>query len=95
MEEMLTYELNEVENTEANEEIVAPENSSNGIVGAIVGGALVAGAAGIGLLLNKTKDKREARKIEKLRKKGYTIIAPEVKPEEVVEADFETEDEAE
>lgn len=95
MEEMLTYEELNMEDTEVNEEIVEPKNSGNGIVGAIVGGTLVAVTAGAGLLWHKTKDKREARKIEKLRKKGYTIIEPVVDDTEVVvEADF-TEDEAE
>ena len=49
--------------------------SSKGLIGAMaVGVGLV--AAGVAVYLHKTKSKREARKIEKLRAKGYTIIEP-------------------
>lgn len=66
----------EIENTEVEVVNEEPETSSNGIIGglAVVGAALV-GAAAFALI--KTKDKREAKKIEKLRNKGYVIVTPE------------------
>ena len=40
-------------------------------------GSLIAGVVAIGAtILHKTKAKREAKLVERLRKKGYTIIEP-------------------
>lgn len=73
-EEMKTFE--EIENTEVIEVNAEPETSGNGILGFVVGGlVVVAGATAVAL--HKTKAKREAKKIEKLRKKGYVILTPE------------------
>ena len=82
-------EMNEAVVVEACEDL---GNSGKGLIGAIaLGVGLV--AAGVAVYLHKTKDKREARKIEKLRAKGYTILEPveaeteenvfEVEPKEV------------
>lgn len=84
-EEIRTFE--EIENTEVAEVNVEPETSGNGILGIIVGGLVVA-AGTTAVVLHKTKAKREAKKIEKLRKKGYMILAPdEVEDLETVSED--------
>ena len=72
-EEIRNYEENEITEVEVYEE---PETSGNGALGVILGGlAIAAGATAV--VLHKTKAKREAKRIEKLRKKGYVIISPE------------------
>ena len=63
-------ELTNMENCEV------PEIDSKGHVGAIAVGAVVAVGLGMAALLYKNKDKLEKRKIEKLRKKGWTISWP-------------------
>lgn len=71
-EEIRNYEENEITEVEVYEE---PE-TSNGSLGFILGGlAIVAGATAV--VLHKTKAKRESKRIEKLRKKGYIIVTPE------------------
>lgn len=73
MENMeMDTDLMEVEATE----IEACDDSSTGkiIAGVVAGAAAI--AAGVAVYLHKTKDKREAKKIEKFRAKGYTIIEP-------------------
>ena len=88
MEEIRAFE--EIENTEVVEVNEEPETSGNGILGIIAGGlVVVAGATAV--VLHKTKAKREAKKIEKLRKKGYIIISPE----EVDEIEAVSEDDTE
>lgn len=87
MEEIRAFE--EIENTEVVEVNEEPETSGNGILGLIAGGLVVAGATAV--VLHKTKAKREAKKIEKLRKKGYVITSPE----EADEIEVYSEDEAE
>lgn len=75
MEEIRAFE--EIENTEVDEvNEVEPETSGNGILGFIAGGLVVAAGA-TAVVLHKTKAKREAKRIEKLREKGYVVIAPE------------------
>ena len=74
MEEIRAFE--EIENTEVVEVNEEPETSGNGILGVIAGGLVIAAGA-TAVVLHKTKSKREAKKIEKLRKKGYVVIAPE------------------
>jgi len=54
------------------------ESSSGGIFGKIVIGTLIAGVTAAAVAYHKTKDKREAKKIEKLRAKGYKITPPNV-----------------
>lgn len=88
MEEIRTYE--ELENTEVVEVNEEPETSSKGVGGLVIGGlALVVGATAI--VLHKTKAKRKAKRIEKLRKEGYVIISPE----EVDELETVSEDDCE
>lgn len=87
MEEIRAFE--EIENTEVVEVNEEPETSGNGILGLIAGGLVVAAGA-TAVVLHKTKAKREAKKIEKLRKKGYVIISPE----EADEVEVYSEDEA-
>ena len=81
-------EMEAMETTE-NAEMQEPiEESGNGIVGKVVGTVLTAAALSGGVLWwLKGKEKREAKKIEKLRKKGYVIYKPEEveEVEEVVE----------
>ena len=81
LEEIATTMINEVSDDEVTEE-------SNGGFGKIFLGLAVAAGVG-GLLWHKTKDKREQRAIEKLRKKGYEIIEPEeVDDDEIEDAEY-------
>lgn len=74
-------------------------SGGNGVVKFVVGAAFA--AAGVGALWwHKSKDKREAKQIEKLAKKGYVITKPEeeeakkvpVRKIEVVSEDEESEE---
>ena len=69
--EILTNEVTEV--TEVYD--MEPEVSGGGIVKVlgILGGIAAAGAAALYL----TKDKREAKQIAKLEKKGYVVLKPD------------------
>lgn len=80
MEEMNVQNVVE----EATPIIEEAAKSSNGVVGLVLGavGAVVTGV----VVWHKTKPKREAKQVEKLRKKGYTVIEPED------EADVNSED---
>lgn len=62
--------------------------SGNGVVGVVIGGAVAIGAGVFAWI--KTKPKREAKQIEKLRKKGYTVIEPEA--QDVDSEDFVSEE---
>lgn len=79
-------EIMEIENEEmmVHEE---PEKTGNGMVGKIVAGVGIAALGAAALWLYKTKEKREAKKIEKLRAKGYVIQAPD-EIEEVIDAEI-------
>jgi hypothetical protein len=70
---MMTEEFEDIDMVES------CEDNGNLVIGIGVGAcALVAAAVGgIALYMHKTKDKREAKKIEKLRQKGYMIFTPE------------------
>lgn len=73
-----------------NIDLVEGCESTGPSVGGVIGGiaAVAAVAGGIAFYLHKTKAKREAKKIEKLRKKGYVILTPEeVADSEVVEVE--------
>ena len=74
LEEITTTTISEVSDDEVTEE-------SNGGFGKVFLGLAVAAGVG-GLLWHKTKDKREQRAIEKLRKKGYEIIEPDLLDDE-------------
>ena len=74
LEEIATTTISEVSDDEVTEE-------SNGGFGKIFLGLAIAAGVG-GLLWHKTKDKREQRAIEKLRKKGYEIIEPDLLDDE-------------
>ena len=101
MEENKVMETPEV--IEENIELMEPEiyemgpeeETGIGLGKLVLGTALVAG--GIGVLCYKFRDKIEKRRVEKLRKKGYTVIEPE---EDIIETevvdnfdDFEEESE--
>lgn len=60
-----------------------PTSSGNGVVKFIVGAGIAAAAAGA-VWWSKSKDKREAKQIEKLAKKGYVINKPEESEKKVV-----------
>ena len=71
-EEMITMENTENEIVETEQVVEVTETSSGSCLGKallLIGGAVAAGA----VLWHKTKDKREARQIKKLEKKGYVI----------------------
>ena len=89
-EEQKTAELEEIAATmisEVSDDEVTEE--SNGGFGKVFLGLAVAAGVG-GLLWHKTKDKREQRAIEKLRKKGYEIIEPEdfLEVDDEIEAEY-------
>lgn len=73
-EEIMEIEEMEIEDIE---EVEEPENSGKGILGAVLA-TLAVGAAGAGVWLWKTKDKRKAKRMEKrineLRGEGYIIL---------------------
>lgn len=73
--------MNENEKVMINDEEIVDtyeetEESGHGALGALVAGAVIVGGATAGILY-KTRAKREAKRIEKLRKKGYVICNPE------------------
>ena len=74
---------NEVEEFEDYEIQETPERSGNGILGKIILGTVLAGGAAAAVLIHKNRDKIEAKKIERLRKKGYVIYKPEEDMEEI------------
>lgn len=96
MEEM-NYTNNEVDVID-NEEVtmvtnVSEESEGGGVIGKIVGGIVLAGAAvAIGKFV-KDKDKRKAKKIAKaaemLKKEGYNIEEPVVEEDNVVDVEAE------
>lgn len=74
----MNEEMTTMEEIEVNEEVAVydePDTSGSGCIGKLVVGGLAIGAA-VALWFHKTKDKREAKKIKKLEKKGYVIYAP-------------------
>lgn len=76
---MNNEEIMEIEEMEIEEDVEIeeePEQSGNGILGAILA-TLAVGAAGTGFWLWKTKEKRKEKRIEKLRKEGYVIYHPD------------------
>lgn len=89
LEKITTTTISEVSNDELTEE-------SNGGFGKVFLGLAVAAGVG-GLLWHKTKDKREQRAIEKLRKKGYEIIEPEdfFEVDDEIEAEYVESEEVE
>ena len=87
MEENRNENVNEIEEIEEVE--TAPEGSGVVEVAAIIVGAVVTVGAGIGAIVYKNKDKIDEWRINRLRKKGYTIY----KNEDVVEVEEEEDDE--
>lgn len=84
MEEIRNYE----EVTEQAMEMAQEANpSGKGVIGFVAGAVVLVGGAAV-LYARKTKDKREAKQVEKLRKKGYVIYEPVVE-EPVSEEDCE------
>lgn len=74
-EEIMNNEVIEETNYAPAEVTEESDGSGSGLIVAAVAG-VVAVAGGVGAYLYKTRAKREAKRIEKLRKKGYTIIEP-------------------
>lgn len=93
-ENMNTFD--EIKDTEevAVEVCESLEETSNGIAGKLAVGAVLVGL-GVAAVLYKTRDWREARKIEKLRKKGYVIYMPEPEVEDAEQDVYELEEETE
>lgn len=86
-EEIRNYEENESTELEVYEE---PKTSGNGVLGFVLGGLAIA-ATTTAIVLHKTKSKREAKRVEKLRKKGYVVLTPEEVEELAVDPeDYET-----
>ena len=83
---MENTEIKVIEETGEIFEVIEPVKSKKGLTGGIVIGTLALVGAGLAAFLYKTKDKREAKKIEKLRQKGYVIF----KEDEIPDEDFET-----
>lgn len=90
-EEQKTAELEEIATTmisEVADDVVTEESGKGGFGKVLLGLSVAAGV--VGLVWHKTKDKREQRAIEKLRKKGYEIIEPEeeVEDDEIEDAEY-------
>lgn len=96
-EEQKTTELEEIATTmisEVADDVVTEESGKGGFGKVLLGLSVAAGV--VGLVWHKTKDKREQRAIEKLRKKGYEIIEPEeVVEDDEIEAEYVEEEEFE
>lgn len=94
MKENLTNENIETNEIVTVEEETTMSNDSHGsgsiVKAVVIGGTIAAGA--LALYLRKTKDKRRAKQIEKLRAEGYSVYEPQ--PDEVV-VDAEEVEEAE
>lgn len=88
MEEIRNYEEVTEQAMEMAQEV---EPSGKGVIGFVAGAAVLVGGAVV-LYAHKTKDKREAKQVEKLRKKGYVIYEPEVE-EPISEEDCESTEE--
>ena len=73
--ENMTNEVEEIENTTNEVEEIENTEESKGISKAVAIGVGLIGV-GIGALIYRNRDKFEKRKIERLRKKGYTIFGP-------------------
>ena len=72
MEENKVMETNDVFDTEIDDVTTTRSGNGLGKIALVVGSAAAIGVA----VWLKTKKRREERKIEKLRKKGYVIIDP-------------------
>lgn len=81
--ENVTSEVDEIDNPST--------SSKGGALGKIVIASSIA-VAGIAAFLYNTRNKREAKNIDKLRKKGYTIVKP-VDKENHIEVDSEDSEE--
>lgn len=97
-DEQKTTELEEIATTmisEVSDDEVTEESGKGGFGKVFLGLAVAAGVGG--LLWHKTKDKREQRAIEKLRKKGYEIIEPEdfFEVDDEIEAEYVESEEVE
>ena len=87
MEDQKTTDLlDEIATTEVDVTEVTEESGEGGLGKVFLGLTIVAGVGGY--LWYKTKDKREQRAIEKLRKKGYEVIEPVVEEDEIEDAEF-------
>ena len=86
-----TKVFDEITNEEVNVAVDAIEESDDGLFTLILLGIATVGA-GVGAWWYKKSGKADERRIKKLEKKGYTVIAPEV---EEVEADEELDVETE
>lgn len=86
-EMMMETEIKPVEN-------YTTENSeSNPLVKAVIIGACGVGAGAVAFGLKKLKQYNEKKTIERLRKEGWIVEAPEDPEAEVVEADIVSEEE--
>lgn len=74
MEEIRNYEEVTEQAMEMAQEV---KSSGKGVFGAVAG-AVVVVAGMTAVVLHKTKDKRRAKQVEKLRKEGYVIYEPAV-----------------
>lgn len=69
--------MDKMNTMEVVENIEAPVNSGNGIMGAVAAGVGIAVVGAVGAFVYKNRDQFEAREIEKLKKKGYVIYKEE------------------
>lgn len=91
-EEMMTMNQ-ENEDVEAMTTTEATETSGSGILGKVILGIGVVGAAAAGVLY-LTKDKREQARIKRLEKKGYVVTKAVTVPEDQV-AEVKADEDAE
>lgn len=85
-----TKVIDEITNEEVNVAVEAIEENEGGILGLIVLAAAAVGT-GVAAWYYKKSGKADERRIKKLEKKGYTVIAPEVTEE--VDANEELDEE--
>lgn len=70
--EIKNVQTTEVLTEDAVATLTKPKSKKPFIIGTLIAGVVALGAT----ILHKTKAKREAKLVEKLRKKGYTIMEP-------------------
>lgn len=92
MSEVRNENYEGVENNAMDNQNYESESSGGGLAAKIVAGIGI-GLVGAGIAYyHKTKDKREAKQVDKLKKKGYTVLKPRVPDEDDFEEEVETEE---
>lgn len=99
-EEMMNNEVMETEvmdvETYEGEDVMESESKGSKIVkGSLIGLAGVAGLALAAKGAKIVKDKYDTWTVEKLRKKGYVVVEPEVLKDDIIDGEVEEENQTE